>query len=216
MGENYSIQQGESLVTIAHKFGFLNYTTIYNHPQNVDFRKLRPNPNLIHPGDLLYIPDKEQKEVARATGQAHTFVVKRDVRRIEIKVLDIDGEALTQTPYKLFLDGELFSEKQTDGSGTLREVIPLKAREGTLEILHYSWPLNFDHLNPIKEARDDGISGIQGRLRNLGYKTGAVDGTLGPRTRAAIRDFQTDHLPDNVTGEPDNDTVNKLIELYGS
>src|SRR4051812_39592115 len=203
MGEQYAIQQGESLITIAHKFGFLNYKTIYNHPKNADFRKLRPNPNLIHPGDPLYIPDKAPKKEKCATGKGHTFVVGRDIRRIELKILDIDGEPLKKTPYRLFLDGNLFTEADTDGSGVLHADIPLKAKEGRLEILHYIWPLKLDHLNPVKDVTDDGISGIQGRLRNLGYKTGNVDGILGPHTRAAIRAFQSDHLPGNVTGEPD-------------
>src|SRR4051812_29357264 len=106
MGEYYTIQQGESLSTIAHKLGFKSYKTIYNHPQNGDFRELRPNPNLIHPGDKLYIPDKEGKSEECASGKTHRFVITRDVRRIEIKVLDIDNQPLVETPYKLFLDGK--------------------------------------------------------------------------------------------------------------
>lgn len=214
MGVQYTIQQGESLVTVAHKFGFLNYKTIYDHPKNADFRKRRPNPNLIHPGDSLYIPDKFIRYEKCETGKRHTFAVKPDTRRIEVKVLDIDGEPLKSTAYELLLDSKPFSSKQTDGSGVLRETIPREAKEGTLKILHYVWTLKLDHLNPVKNTADDGVSGIQARLRNLGYDTGAIDGILGPRTQAAIRAFQSDHMPDNVTGEPDENTVGKLIGIY--
>lgn len=46
-----------------------------------------------------------------------------------------------------------------------------------------------------------GTRAIQHRLVDLGYKPGAVDGMMGPRTRAAIRAFERDHgMPQ--TGQP--------------
>jgi peptidoglycan hydrolase-like protein with peptidoglycan-binding domain len=61
---------------------------------------------------------------------------------------------------------------------------------------------------------DRGISGVQGRLRNLGYDPGEVDGVLGERTRAAIRAFESHNsLP--VTGDLSQALKNKLREQYG-
>jgi peptidoglycan hydrolase-like protein with peptidoglycan-binding domain len=46
------------------------------------------------------------------------------------------------------------------------------------------------------------VSDIQQKLSDLGYDAGPVDGVIGPKTRGAIRAYQTDAgLP--VTGEPD-------------
>jgi hypothetical protein len=33
-----------------------NWRTIYDHPSNADFKRKRPNPNLIFPGDRIFIP----------------------------------------------------------------------------------------------------------------------------------------------------------------
>jgi hypothetical protein len=43
---------------IAGKYGFKDWKAIYDHPSNADFRRRRPNPHLILPGDRIAIPDK--------------------------------------------------------------------------------------------------------------------------------------------------------------
>ncbi len=52
----YEVAGGDTLLDIAVSFGFHSYKPIYNHPNNSEFRRKRPNPNLIHPGDVIYIP----------------------------------------------------------------------------------------------------------------------------------------------------------------
>ena len=48
--------------------------------------------------------------------------------------------------------------------------------------------------------RDPHVASIQRELNGLGYDAGPVDGRMGPRTRAAIRAFQSDNglLADGV------------------
>ena len=46
-------------------------------------------------------------------------------------------------------------------------------------------------------------------LNKRGYKTGPVDGKMGPRTRQALRRFQMDHGL-TATGKLDRDTMNAL------
>lgn len=56
---------------------------------------------------------------------------------------------------------------------------------------------------------DQKVRAVQGRLRELGYDPGAVDGRMGERTRAALSQFQQDHnLPQ--TGRPDAETKQAL------
>jgi peptidoglycan hydrolase-like protein with peptidoglycan-binding domain len=62
---------------------------------------------------------------------------------------------------------------------------------------------------------DDGVSGAQGRLLNLGYPVGPIDGKLGPRTRAALRQFQTDMKLQPVSGELDDQTKKALVKAHG-
>jgi len=52
-----------------------------------------------------------------------------------------------------------------------------------------------------KPANKPAVSRVQTALDRLGYDPGPADGVMGPRTSAAIRDYQADHaLP--VDGRP--------------
>lgn len=42
-------------------------------------------------------------------------------------------------------------------------------------------------------AADDKVAVAQQRLSDLGFEPGAIDGLMGPRTRAAVRKFQREH-----------------------
>jgi hypothetical protein len=53
----HTVESGENLSSIAKRFKVSSWQEIYNHPKNSDFRKKRPNPNLIHVGDKVFIPD---------------------------------------------------------------------------------------------------------------------------------------------------------------
>ncbi len=52
----YTVQSGDNLSAIARRFGLRSWQEIYNLPENADFRRRRPNPNLIFPGDVVMIP----------------------------------------------------------------------------------------------------------------------------------------------------------------
>ncbi|MGZ8375720.1 MAG: hypothetical protein ACXWZS_02550 [Gemmatirosa sp.] len=51
---------GESLATIATKYGVVNWQVIYGAPCNAELRKRRPNATLIQPGDRVLIPPDER------------------------------------------------------------------------------------------------------------------------------------------------------------
>jgi len=52
---NYTVVRGDSLSSIGQRHG-VDWNKIYNHPSNIAFRTKRPNPNLIEPGDVIFIP----------------------------------------------------------------------------------------------------------------------------------------------------------------
>ena len=56
--QQHMVKEGECLDSIALDHGFADWRTIYDHPKNTDLRSKRPDPNVIHPGDKLFIPDK--------------------------------------------------------------------------------------------------------------------------------------------------------------
>ena len=57
MSTPYTVQRGDNLTKIANRHGFRNWRAIYDHPDNAGFKRLRSNPNLIYPGDVIQIPE---------------------------------------------------------------------------------------------------------------------------------------------------------------
>src|ERR1051325_8947818 len=68
------VKKGESLSTIARQYGHSDWKAIYDHPANAGFKKKRPNPNVIHPGDVVVIPDKPILGLKRAPINDEDFV----------------------------------------------------------------------------------------------------------------------------------------------
>jgi len=216
MSTAYVVKQGDCLSSIAKQFGFADWRRIYDDPQNAAFRKLRPNPNLIFPGDRLVVPDREPKEVGRATNARHTFRTKGAQKtRVRLKLKDADDEAFAGRKYRLVIDGATF-DGSTDGAGMIEHDIAADASDGTLTLFLDNdtskpgivWSLKVGHLDPVEEA-----SGVQARLRNLGYACGKIDGVVGPLTQAAIAAFQL-RQGLAVTGVVDAATRSRLRQLH--
>lgn len=53
----YIVKPGDCLTKIAADNGFDDGKIIYDHPGNAQFRKKRPNPDVIQAGDELFIPE---------------------------------------------------------------------------------------------------------------------------------------------------------------
>lgn len=60
MSTIYTVKPGDTLSGIARKHNIPNFRTIYDHPDNSEFKRKRPNPNLIFPSDRLVIPDSDR------------------------------------------------------------------------------------------------------------------------------------------------------------
>ncbi len=59
MGTEYIVKSGDWLSKIAQDHGYETWQEIYYHEDNDAFRELRPNPDLIFPGDRLILPERE-------------------------------------------------------------------------------------------------------------------------------------------------------------
>lgn len=216
MSETHIVEQGEYLASIAKDYGFSDWHTIYDHPQNADLKKKRPNPNVLFPGDQLFIPDKQLKEESCATEKKHRFQIKVPKASLKIVLKDSDGNALSNQPYTLKIAWLEF-KGTTDGNGALEQKVPIGVQTGDLHLdkLGIDWPLKIGHLDPIEDkgSSNEILSGVQARLNNLGFHCGEVDGIQGPLTESAIRAFQQNYGL-TVTGTPNNATRAKLAELH--
>jgi N-acetylmuramoyl-L-alanine amidase len=204
------VEQGECLSSIAKAFGFADWRVIYDDPDNAEFKKKRPSPDLIYPGDELIIPDRVPFTTTLATGKAYAFKVKapRPCLRLALEI---------EEPYAYELTiGDVATTGQTDGKQAIEVSIRADLEAATLTIWPASadpstgvtWNLALGHLDPVEE-----LSGVQGRLSNLGYFWGAVDGEPSPDLDDALRRFQADEKIDQSNGL-DNATRAKLSNRH--
>lgn len=202
------------MATIAAKYGSVGWEKIYEDPENEGLRDLRPNPNVIFPGDEVVIPEPEAKHVDAAVGERHRFVLQRPRHELRLVVQDEQGNPLDGWQYQLHAGPETF---EGEVSGPITHRVPVGLCDARLEVRcqdeHdprcFAWDLKVGHLDPV-----DTISGVQARLRALGFDGGPIDGEHGDRTTAGIRAFQAAHgLEQN--GEPGPTLHAKLEELHG-
>ena len=52
----YTVERGDTLRQIAHRHGLSSWRCIYYHPANAQFRRFRPDPYQLQPGDQLLLP----------------------------------------------------------------------------------------------------------------------------------------------------------------
>lgn len=216
MGKYHKVRQGECFSSLAYKYGFESYRTIFNHPENEELKKRRQNANVLYPDDIVYIPFNELKEVDAGTEQRHRFQLISDKTLFRLVVKDSEEKPFANARYELKIDREIY-QGTTDNDGKLEQKIPANARRGGLllyaedeegEKVIGMFSLKLGHLDPVEE-----ITGVQSRLNNLGFGCGKTDGILGKRTAEALREFQEKNgLP--VTGAADPATREKLRQLH--
>ena len=121
----------------------------------------------------------------------HESVVPSNVFCVRIQT-QYGQQSLAGKPYQLRIGSQTFNG--TLGSdGSIYADVSRHAKKGTLMV----WPYGPDNepwqwaLDVKQQVQTDDIKGIQSRLRNLGFYTAAIDGKYGPKTRAALRRFQS-------------------------
>ncbi len=210
----YTVQQGDCLSSIAAANG-MHWRTLWNDANNATLRNLRKDPNVLFPGDSVFIRDFQDKQVPGPTAQRHTFQKLNTPARLRLRLLDADNNPRGNIPYSLQIDGTLFTGN-TDGDGRIQQPIPPDAQCARLTLFGPqnsvldAYKIALGGLDPIAT-----ISGIQQRLTNLGYTCRPFDGILGPLTANALNSFQADnHLP--LSGQIDDATRAALQKSHGS
>lgn len=209
---NYTIVQGDHLSVIAAREGFRDYQTIWQHPNNSDLRDKRPNPHVLYPGDILFIPDKQPKVESIPTTKVSPFVVPSSALKLRLVLKDFDGQPMPNLACELTAGGATYN-LTSDSDGLIEAAIPPTAQDGVLKVadLDLEMPVKIGYLDP-----NDEDSGWQARLTNLGYLSNLLN-LPDDETRFAhaLEEFQCDQGL-NVTGQPDDATKDKLKELHGA
>jgi hypothetical protein len=209
MSESHVVKQGEHLSRIAEQCGFVDYATIWNYPANSELKQKRKTPHVLHPGDTLVIPDSEQKKEPCATGQVHVFCVNRNKLALHLRLQDPTWTPIGSEACDLGVEAQQH-RLTTDGDGLIRLGIARSAEQAHLHFGDFEAPVLIGHLDPI-----DTVSGQVGRLNNLGYRAGPLDGSDAQLLRSAIEEFQCDHqlTVDGICGPK---TQAKVKEIHGS
>jgi N-acetylmuramoyl-L-alanine amidase len=215
MRATHVVKAGECLLLIARRYGIADFKRLYEHPDNTALREKRPNPNVLYPGDTVVIPDAShaKQKPNLSTGQAHRFTLKVGARYLRLALRDAEGAPLASRPYLLTFEREVL-EGSTDGEGYLEAKVPFTVSQVELECEGQTWELELGTLRPMKDTPDDGVSGAEARLINLGYALEPT-GKMTLELRSAIRAFQHQSGLE-VTGRLDVETLKKLEELHGS
>ena len=215
MAETYTVKQGDHLARIAEEHGFTDYKTIWNDPNNADLKQKRQNPNVLFPGDQVYIPDKEMREESRPTEKHHKFQVSKQTLQLRLTLEDLYEKPIANTACELIIDQDLH-KVTTDGDGKLQLEIPATAQQGFLTIKgpetpfqDETIPIQIGHLDPVEE-----LSGQKARLNNLGYCAGDVAGKADDDFESAVEEFQCDNAltVDGICGPA---TQSKLKKVHG-
>jgi N-acetylmuramoyl-L-alanine amidase len=211
MGQVHIVEQGEHLTQIATRYGFSDFHVVWDDPQNANLRERRPNPNVLFPGDEVYIPDPTEKRSSIETGQRHRFQLAGCKLKLRIVLQDYGGKPIAAAACTLEIDDARY-KLTTDSRGTIDKEISPTARHGNLSVpdLGIDLPIQVGDLDPVEEP-----SGFKARLANLGYYLAPPDDSDDSELRSAIEEFQCDNAlrADGICGPK---TQSKLKEVHGS
>ena len=215
MGVYYTIKQGDHVSSVAKDAGFTDYLTIWNDPNNADLKKKRQNPNVLLPGDLLYLPDRDLKEESRGTEKRHKFVAHRPPLKLRLVLEDLFEKPIANAKCDLSMDGQLL-KVTTDGKGQIEQPLRPEVHAALLTIKDSQTPFNnveipikIGHLDPVDE-----VSGQVVRLNNLGYFAGDIAVSDPAQFESAVEEFQCDNGL-TVDGKCGTGTQAKLKQVHG-
>jgi hypothetical protein len=206
----HTVEQGEHLARIAEAYGFPDPRTLWEHPKNLSLKLKRETPHVLSPGDVIHIPDADSDGAYPVeTGHSYTFVLQRSAPQLRIALRGLDGKAMAGASVSLAIDGKE-RDLTADGSGLVEAALPAGTEGATLTVGELAVALLVGFLDPIDQR-----SGVEARLSNLGYYTGAVGAEDDDQFRFALQLFQAAEGL-RVTGENDTATRARLKDDYGS
>jgi hypothetical protein len=186
----YVIRQGDHLAKLAYKFGF-DADTVWNDPANADLRKVRSDPNMLWPTDVVYIPDPVAPLMTALTpGSTNNFVSTSPTVDVSLKFTDPERQS---QPYTITELPQL-TNLTTGPDGTTTFQVPVSESSVTLVFTSdgAAFVCNIGQLDPINT-----LSGIVQRLQNLGLldPAGLYDSSNLDAIRSGLRALREGQSP---------------------
>ena len=227
MGVYYEVKQGEHVTRIAMNCGFSDWRPVWMAPENADLRAKRTSPDVLLPGDLLFVPDLQSKELAAATEKKHVYEVNVKPLRLRVRLLDRFDVGVTNTDCILRIGSDSL-DVTTDGTASFDQLLNMRQRkeeagsvqfDETLDVntrdlvRKVEIPFKLGYMDPVDQE-----AGQLKRLRNLAYYP-LTDETPDTKPdaklfQAAVEEFQCENnlTVDGICGPQ---TQAKLKEVYG-
>jgi hypothetical protein len=208
----YVVMQGDTVASVVAPKG-ADPNTVWYDSKNDSLRKLRSDPAVLCPGDILYIPDEAPPSHSLEVGATNTFTAA--VATQPLKLVLGGAQPLANAAYVVTgLGDDVPGTTKADGSLTVH--VPVDIDTFVLEFTdrQVSYQVLVGHLDPVTEA-----SGVRQRLSNLGYGSPMFDllGDLGIEVDPglAIRLFQI-QAGLTVSGEVDHETAAAIQKAHGT
>ena len=213
----YVIKQGDYLAKIAHSLGF-SADEVWSHPRNADLKQLR-DPNLLLPGDVLFIPDPAAPPLGITGGSSNDYSAEIPTTTVTVFFKNL-GKPRANERYVITGLGEAI-EGTTDAEGKVEITVSVHLREVDVAFPddYAIYGVRVGDMDPIDEP-----SGARKRLQHLGYYDWAadqpLDASLGEdelegANKAAILAYQQANGLE-ATGVIDVATRAALEEHHGS
>jgi hypothetical protein len=186
-GKVHVVRSGDTVEALAEANG-LFWERLWFHPENDALRKVRDNPNVLLPGDRLFIPARRPKTVSISTNRRHTYRRRGVPSKFIARILDLQGRPRAHQRYTLEA-GAFTHDGHLDAEGRVEVFVPpqvtrVHLRVGEGEALE-EFEFQVGHLDPIEE-----LSGVVGRLVMLGFYDGPDLTEPSPDLHAAVMRFR--------------------------
>lgn len=216
--QTHCVDDGDCYLSLAGDYG-VNPLAIWQTKQNKSLFVDRKNPNVLHPGDEVYIPEEVHDGGIVGTRQCHTYRIHSPACDLRVRV---DLSEITDAPsvdYKITLETGAEHHGQVRNCGPNKPAlfrIATSVKQGRLDIFldpedpdhTVSIDLGLGQLCPVDKSR-----GLQERLSNLGYEVGRIDGNPGPKTRHCVDQFRQEF---HVEGDDDASLYRALERAHGA
>ena len=216
--KKHIIEEGECLISIAHKAG-IPLDRITSHADNAELMVKRESPSIMLPGDEVTVPEKELKQEPVETEQRHRF--RRVLEKAEIRIrIHEFGEPRANEPFHVMVGDQRYDgeSETTDDDGLAICQVPPDAEEVTLVLGENEdeYEVQLGRIDP-----PDTVSGMHGRLENLGFYDAGVYTPWDEESTAGMSDFVAERDPagavdQDCTDPEDKDLQQKLKDEYGS
>jgi len=169
----YIVKTGDTLTSIAKKFNRPSWQELYYHPENADFRRKRPNPNLIFTGDAIQIPGPADPPIppfprptpppapppakVSKVNKKSVYLPEQDSKRADDKGSDwyymMRFAKVVADPDSAVIEG---GSAEVDPSATISRIDYVRRQDsstfGMVTIDHYDFTFSFDKRTPSAEV----------------------------------------------------------------